>query len=66
MEVVREGAAAMTYQERERLIEAWRVVVELDAKVYKESGARRMQELINQRSSFQVEQMERTRGLRAS
>jgi len=66
VEVVREGATAMTDQERERLIEAWRVVVELDAQTYKATGARRMQELINHRSPVQVELMERERGLRAS
>lgn len=56
----------MNDQERERLIEAWRLVVELDAPAYKATGARRMQELIHQRSSQQVERMERERGLRAS
>ena len=57
----------MTDQERERLIEAWKTILELD----KNSGRagiamRQMRQLISDRSQRQVEQMERERGLRAS
>jgi len=55
----------MTDQERERLIEAWRVTLELDPDAdVKHIAAGRMRDLIAQRPAQQVEQMERSRGLR--
>jgi hypothetical protein len=53
-------------QERERLIEAWRTVLELDEPEEKVLASAKMRQLIQQRSPQQVERMERDRGLRAS
>jgi len=55
----------MTDQEREKLIEAWRVTLELDPDTdVKQIAAGRMRDLIAQRPDHQVERMERERGLR--
>jgi hypothetical protein len=54
----------MTDTDRERLIEAWRVVLELDEREEKALASQRMSRLIQQRSPQQVERMERERGLR--
>lgn len=56
----------MTDADRERLIEAWRVVLELEPiEGIKRIAADNMRHLIADRSPQQVEQMERERGLRA-
>jgi len=55
----------MTDHERERLIESYRrVVVDAPDSKAKRIAALRMRELIAQRSTEQVERMERERGLR--
>ncbi len=55
----------MTDEQREKLIEAWRVVVELDPRhSYKRYAAYAMSALIKQRSPERVAQMEHERGLR--
>lgn len=56
----------MTDEQRERLIEAWRVILELD----KDSGRatiamRQLRQLISERTPRRVAEMERERGLRA-
>ena len=56
----------MTDQDRERLIEAWRVVIELAPNSYKQMAAAQMKAEINRRTQEQVQKMERERGLRAS
>jgi hypothetical protein len=54
-------------KDRERLIEAWRVVLELDVcREVRIVAIGRMRELINERSPRQVAQMEIERGLRVS
>lgn len=56
----------MTDEQRERLIEAWRVVLELDTREsYRTYAAYAMSSLIKQRSPAQVQKMEVERGLRA-
>ena len=56
----------MTDQERERLIEAWRIVLELCAqRSYQEIAAHAMKAEIRRRTPQKVEQMEQERGLRA-
>jgi len=54
----------MTDEQRERLIEAWRTVIELDEAEEKALAVLRMRHLIEKRSSQQVEKMEVERGLR--
>lgn len=57
----------MTDAQREKLIEAWRVVLELDKDSARATIAmRQMRQLISERTPPQVERMERERGLRAS
>ncbi len=54
----------MNDEERERLIEAWRVVLELSPqRSYREIAAAAMKAEIRRRSPQQVEQMECERGL---
>lgn len=56
---------AMTDEERERLIEAWRVVLELEPiEGLKRIAADNMRHLIAQRSPQQVERMEVNQSLR--
>ena len=55
----------MTDEQRERLIEAWRVVLELERlKEFQTIGAGRMRDLIAERPPERIQQMERERGLR--
>ena len=50
----------MTDQERERLIEAYRVALTLEPRHdYQSAAVQRMRELIGERSPQEVEQMER-------
>lgn len=57
----------MTDHDSERLIESWRGILECAVeREWKELAVKRMAELIAERSSEQVERMERERGLRAS
>lgn len=65
--LVREGVAAMTDQERERLIDSYATILELAREPdWKRLAAAEMARLIKDRSPQKVEQMERERGLRAS
>lgn len=59
------GARAfMTDAERERLIEAYRVALELEQRPdYKHAAVQRMRELIGERSLVQVREMEAIQGL---
>lgn len=60
-----EPAVILTDESREQLIEAWRVVVELDDREgLKRLAAARMADLIGERSPAQVRRMEEARGLR--
>lgn len=55
----------MTDQERERLIEAYRVALELEPRHdFQAAAMQRMRELIGDRSPRRVAEMERERGLR--
>lgn len=57
----------MTDQDRERLIEAYRVALELDPPHdFQAAAMGRMRELISERSPQQVARMEAERGLRVS
>lgn len=57
----------MTDQERERLIESYRTILELAAeREWKELAAAAMARLIKERSPAQVARMEQERGLRVS
>ena len=57
----------MTDQDRERLIEAYRVALELDPRHdFQAAAMGRMRELISERSPQQVARMEAERGLRVS
>lgn len=54
----------MTDEQRERLIEAWRVVLELDKDSARATIAmRQMRQLISERTPRRVAEMERERGL---
>lgn len=56
----------MTDEQREKLIEAWRVVLELDRDSARATIAmRQMRQLISERTPRRVAEMERERGLRA-
>jgi hypothetical protein len=54
----------MTDADRERLIEAWRVVIELDEPEEKAFAVLRQRRLIQERSPRQVREMEAIQGLR--
>lgn len=57
----------MTDQDRERLIEMWRQIIEFDPDAMaKQAAALRMRSLIADRTLEQVQRMETERGLRAS
>lgn len=55
----------VTDADREQLIEAYRIVLELEPRTdYKHAAAQRMRELIGERSPDQVREMEAIQGLR--
>lgn len=57
----------MTDLDREHLIEAYRVALVLEQRPdFKHAAVQRMRELIGERSTERIEQMETERGLRAS
>lgn len=57
----------MTDEEREQLIEAYRVALTLEQRPdFKHAAVQRMRELIGERAPQQIERMESERGLRVS
>lgn len=55
----------MTDEQREKLIDTWRSILEIEPeREMKDLAQMRMRKLISERSFQQIEQMERERGLR--
>lgn len=55
----------MTDLDRERLIESYRVALELEQRPdFKHAAVQRMRELIGEKSTEQITHMEKSRGLR--